>query len=66
MQLGNAVFGTERCIITQPSMVFANKMAPGVSEGILRAEHDYRLQIFIQIHGFLGSLITDLHSDLKN
>ena len=39
-------------------MGFANKMPPDVSEGILRAEHESQR--------FLGSLITDLHSDFKN
>ena len=34
-------------------MSFTNKMALGVSEGILLAEHE-------------SDLITDLHSDLKN
>ena len=38
-------------------MGFSNKMAPGVSESILRAEHE---------SGFLESQISDLLSDFKN
>ena len=36
----------------------ANTIIPGVSEGILRTEHESG--------GLFGPLITDLHSDLKN